>query len=1387
MYAISFVFLRKVFSIFIFISLINSSFSYLSFKYPYAFKLSNKNIFVIHELGISICDKTFTRIIFNATKFSEQEKIKSNAALSKVTSIFCETYFIICLINDKIYIFDTEGSLVKKSTNTIASWTVDYYSLEYLSYSRGYLYFVIGFISSKKLYLYYYEFYVSGQTFSVSKLEKKNSYDITSEELSCHYMKHDNLGRYIVTCLYGYSNYIVIDYFDVYDDTTIVKSQAINTKYIDAKAEVKYIKGTLLIPEGNYKTLYVGYITSDGTPYHWRYNINYDIDQYKIKKFDYSICESIHHGFKYIYYPEKAELLYTCLLESDTWTVPKANILVEFLNQNEIQTNYTYKFNNCNLNAYSIIYLDSQHEYFIISDAECSNELIPFEILFEKHNEVATTMVEKPTTIIPEPTTIIPEPTTIITPPTTIIKEPTTIIKEPTTIITPPTTIIKELTTIITSPSTIIKEPTTIIPEPTTIVNKQTTIINEPSTIIDKQTTIITPPSTILNQPTTIINEPTTIINEPTTIIPKQTTIIDEPTTIITQNSKTEEKEISDCPQLEKCEICNEESFNKNLCIKCNEAKGYYFLNKNAISKEEIGDQYIDCVNSDTKPSKFYFNSENEDYRLCFETCATCDTGGDWEINNCTTCELNYIFKPDKIPEINCVMECPSYYYYNTNDQYKCTKGEYCPLNYILLIKDKKKCTNDCKNDDPYRYQYDNHCLKECPINTKADGYICKDKDINNSELTETFHTLFNRNITEDEMHQLVLNYKDNFNYTSNHISIYKSNNYTIAIYKNSETISSLSLGIPKINFESCYEKIKREYNISDDLITLLESEKINSQFDKIEIFSVYNPTTGEKIIFNDLCKSEPVTVNEDLGNKIDNIDWFMDLADQGIDVFNPNSDFFTDLCYHYKSPIDGKDIPLKERFKLFFPNVSLCEKGCSIKGINTTTNTSICECTLNNIINNNFLTDNIFFQSTMAEIKTLIQDSNIEVLRCYKDLSKGEFYRTNYGSFIILGLLLIQIILTIIYYKKYIFSMRKYLFNLIKTYLSYLSNKGIPSNKLDNSLDEIHDKVLKFQANPPKRSSKKIITNTINNNESTKSFNSNSKIQRRNPNQNIKSDVRRTFIESHKGSRNELLTKQRGISHNHFEFGLISKDQNLLYIGDIIDIDMEEYIKTDPDDMDYDNAIKRDTRTFCVYLVDNVKTDLLILNIFCNYEQLNPWPIKFLLFILNIDLYFFVNGLFFTEDYLSELLYDKNVNFLDYASRFMERLYYITLVGIIIGYVMNCFFFEERIIKKLFKREKNNLLVLQYEMSQLIKNIKNRYNSFIIICFVVAIFVWYYVFCFNNIYPSMKKEWIITSVILIFVMQFIYFLKLLLETIIRFIAIKCKSERLFKFSQFLS
>ena len=238
--------------------------------------------------------------------------------------------------------------------------------------------------------------------------------------------------------------------------------------------------------------------------------------------------------------------------------------------------------------------------------------------------------------------------------------------------------------------------------------------------------------------------------------------------------------------------------------------------------------------------------------------------------------------------------------------------------------------------------------------------------------------------------------------------------------------------------------------------------------------------------------------------------------------------------------------------------------------------------------------------------------------------------------------------------------------------------------------------------------------------------------------------------------------------------------------INDGKSFDVEEYIKTDPDDMDYDNAIKRDNRSFCGYFSDNLVSDILILNIFCKHEPLNPWPIKLILFILNLELYLFVNALFFTEDYLTEMLY-SNPSFTDYIKIFFDRVAYIAIIGIIIDYIISLFFYEEKYIKRIFKRERDDVQTLEYEMMNIIKYIKIRFYLFFITCFIFGIFIWYYIFCFNNIYPSMVKEWIITSILIFIIMQILYFLKLLLETIIRFISFRCKSERLFRISQFLS
>ena len=73
------------------------------------------------------------------------------------------------------------------------------------------------------------------------------------------------------------------------------------------------------------------------------------------------------------------------------------------------------------------------------------------------------------------------------------------------------------------------------------------------------------------------------------------------------EENNNEEEEENECKELEKCELCDKESVLRNLCIKCNNKKGYYFLNEST----SFEDKYIECVNNKTKPSNFYFSMCN--------------------------------------------------------------------------------------------------------------------------------------------------------------------------------------------------------------------------------------------------------------------------------------------------------------------------------------------------------------------------------------------------------------------------------------------------------------------------------------------------------------------------------------------------------------------------------------------------------------------------------------------------------------------------------------------------------------------------------------------------------------------------------------------------------
>ena len=67
-------------------------------------------------------------------------------------------------------------------------------------------------------------------------------------------------------------------------------------------------------------------MTIDGVPYFWQYNINESIDKYKVYYFTKTFCKLIPHGFKYNYYLENSQFIWSCLLYSSEWLSPNATI-----------------------------------------------------------------------------------------------------------------------------------------------------------------------------------------------------------------------------------------------------------------------------------------------------------------------------------------------------------------------------------------------------------------------------------------------------------------------------------------------------------------------------------------------------------------------------------------------------------------------------------------------------------------------------------------------------------------------------------------------------------------------------------------------------------------------------------------------------------------------------------------------------------------------------------------------------------------------------------------------------------------------------------------------------------------------------------------------------
>ena len=699
-------------------------------------------------------------------------------------------------------------------------------------------------------------------------------------------------------------------------------------------------------------------------------------------------------------------------------------------------------------------------------------------------------------------------------------------------------------------------------------------------------------------------------------------------------------------------------------------------------------------------------------------------------------------------------------------------------------------------------------CVKHCPENTFNVNYICKEIEdkCNLGEDNMDNKIIINQETTET----LVRTYLSEFNYTNKHISLHINNNYSIIIYKNRECILELNLKIPKVDFKDCYDKVKREYNINGDLVIAIIDKK--SKNNEQTYYSFFHPLSGYKLNAEEICKNETIVVSKNLTTMLnesnEKYDLQSHLTEQGINIFDMNDPFYTDLCYDFDNP-SNRDIPLSERISTVYPDVSLCDEGCQMDSIDLESMTAKCNCKFNDIANNNIIKDNALLNNVVGEIFDIINNSNILVMKCYKYIFKH--FRNSFGGILCIILIGLHLCCTLLYFMFGSSKVRNYIFKLFEKFLTIVEKTGInanfPPKKVIKNIP-LKDKVKKNNNNVRFQESKKekkrpsspgidIFTNAdkrkIKIDKIPKKDNdakSTCKEVFDKKTKELKKEYKNENLITLKPNRLVMSRKLKNSYKTKIDSSASQKSECLinLNIKNNNNQFFEEYLATSLDEMAYDDVIIKDHRTFCEYLKESLQEKQMIAFIFIATDPIKLKRIKIMLFILNICLYFVVIGLFYSEEYIGILysINEEDEHFFSYITRSIDKFIYTTIVSIIIGYIADCFFIDEKKIKGCFKREKDNLDNLKQEIIGIIKEIKNRYLAFIIVIFVILVISFYYLLCFNYVYPKTQKEWIKASITIFIIMQILSVLKCLLETSLRFLSFRCKSEKLFKISKLL-
>ena len=216
--------------------------------------------------------------------------------------------------------------------------------------------------------------------------------------------------------------------------------------------------------------------------------------------------------------------------------------------------------------------------------------------------------------------------------------------------------------------------------------------------------------------------------------------------------------------------------------------------------------------------------------------------------------------------------------------------------------------------------------------------------------------------------------------------------------------------------------------------------------------------------------------------------------------------------------------------------------------------------------------------------------------------------------------------------------------------------------------------------------------------------------------------------------------------------------------------------------DLDYEDALENDHRSFFRIYVSYLLAEHIIFNTFCTdlYLELRAIKLSFLLF--GIEINFFLNAVFYTDEYISDTYHNNGV--LDFFSSLPKSIYSF-LVTIIISSLLKMLSNSKKQLNEIIKKredKKEYLTAVEKELNKL----KKKLIWYYILVFLLGIFFSYYTSSFCAVYQNSQTFWLIGCLESVFLDFLTPFLICLLLSCLRYLGLRRRTKCAYNTAKYL-